>query len=189
MASAKNPRAASLSSHSRWPSLFPPVPCSTSTAGRRVGGPAGRTISTGTRSMLPSRFFSLANCSFSTTTPPSVLGSAVGFGSSGTFGRSSSLRNSARTWAGRAGGRHGSGRDHGEHQDQRGGRAHGRQLNAFPRRPPAQSEHQLAGISTTSRAPPSGEGPDATEMSPPWSITILRTMARPSPVPGGLLVT
>ena len=42
---------------------------------------------------------------------------------------------------------------------------------------------------TTKRAPPSGDGCSSTRTSPPWSSTILRTIASPSPVPCSLVVT
>ena len=46
-----------------------------------------------------------------------------------------------------------------------------------------------SGSVTVKRAPPSGDGSSPTRTSPPWSRTILRTIARPRPVPCSLVVT
>ena len=107
MATPTMPRRASSSSQPFSPSLLPPVPCSTTTAGREPGRPVpasrGRTISTGTRSTPPSAFASLAKVNRSYVSPSRVTAGLAGRTSGATRGRSSILRNAAPASAGGSG--------------------------------------------------------------------------------------
>src|SRR5882672_586610 len=82
----------------RWLSLLPPVPCRTTTAGIFQSTFSGRTSSTGSRSILPERFFSVAMVKTSVTNLASVVVSTMSR-SGLTFGRSSCLRKASRTSA------------------------------------------------------------------------------------------
>jgi len=81
------------------PSLLPPVPCSTIIAGSLPLNFSGTTTSIGTRSVVPSAFFSLANDQREKASAP-LATPGLSFTSAGTFGRSSSLRNAAFAFSG-----------------------------------------------------------------------------------------
>ena len=67
-------------------------------------------------------------------------------------------------------------------------RHRGRRSSTAAARGPVVRNPATVGSVTTKRAPPSGDGCSSTWTSPPWSSRILRTIARPRPVPCSLVV-
>ena len=100
MATPITPCLAKSSSHDCTPSLLPPVPCSTITTGSLLFASEGETMSTGTRSVVPSGFFSLANDHRETTSLAFSVVFASSRTSDGTFGRSRTLRSAAFAFSG-----------------------------------------------------------------------------------------
>lgn len=76
------------------------MPCRTIITGSLPFTPPGATISTGTRSTVPSAFFSLANDHRDTTHLPFSTGLASSRTSIGTFGRSSNFSSAAFAFSG-----------------------------------------------------------------------------------------